>query len=395
METGQELQSIHLSGHSRQKLLVLSGNEVVEDCQQCLPEDQNRQKVVRFYGRKRPSQAARMRDIPVKRIKMERDDDKEELEEEEKQDEFLKAATRAAFLSAFVEYLQTTDGGSMTEEEAKLHATQVGNVMDSIDCDMEDGDTIHCLLDRGRVSKWIQPSVGKKRSKRIFRKRLFSLEKFYLFLGCQGFPLQLARSLSSTISNWTENVHELAAFIHTHPALGAQMTVKEKSTASTSVTGAQTSTRTNPGARLPSSNESCDSCRERKAWKSEDSKLIMNHFSTNPGKANVRLKMKRKKELQRLLNREGFDRIYEKVKSIFRKKVKKLKKQSKRRLAWKRQDVLILLNHFKGNPGKAAVRRKLHSAEALRELTNREGLNRIYEKVKSLFKRKKLAVCHS
>lgn len=393
METGQELQAINLSGHSKQKLPVLSANEVVEERQQCPPEDQK--KVVRFYGRKRPSQAARMPDIPVKRIKMECDDDKEELEEEEKQDEFLKAATRAAFLSAFVEYLQTTDGGSMTEEEAKVHATQIDDVMDSIDCDMEDGDTVHCLLDRGRVSKWIQPSAGKKRSMRIFRKRLFSLEKFYLFLGCQGFPLQLARILSSTISNWTENVHELAAFIRTHSAFGSQLTVKEKSPASTSVTGAQTSTRTNPAARLPSSNESCDSYRERKAWKSEDSKLIMNHFSTNPGKANVRLKMTRKKELQGLLNREGFDRIYEKVKSIFRKKVKKLNKQSKRRVAWKRQDVLILLNHFKGNPGKAAVRRKLHSAEALRELTDREGLNRIYEKVKSLFKRKKLAVCHS
>ena len=395
METEQELQSRNLSGHSRQTLSVLSGNEVIEERQECPPEDQNRQKVVRFYGRKRPSQAARLRDIPEKRIKMERDDGKEELEEEEKQDEVLKAATRAAFLSVFVEYLQTTDAGSMTEEEAKVHATQVGDVMDSIDCDMEDGDTIHCLLDRGRVSKWIQPSAGKKRSMRIFRKRLFSLEKFYVFLGCQGFPLQLARSLSSTISNWTENVNELAAFIHTHPVSGAQMVVKETSTASTNVTGTQTCTRTNLAAGIPSSNESCDSYRERKAWKSEDSKLIKNHFRTNPGKANIRLKMKRKKELQGLLNREGFDRIYEKVKSVFRKKVKKLNKQSKQRVAWKRQDVLILLNHFKGNPGKAAVRRKLHSAEALRELTNREGLNRIYEKVKSLFKRKKLAVCHS
>ena len=383
METGQELQSINLSGYSRQKLPnILSGNEVVEERQQYPPEDQNRQKVVRFYGRKRPSQAARIRDIPEKRIKMERDDDKEELEEEKKQDEFLKAAARAAFLSAFVEYLQTTDAGSMTEEEAKVHATQVGDVMDSIDCEMEDGDTIHCLLDRGRVSKWIQSSAGKK------RKRLFSLEKFYVFLGCQGFPLQLARSRSSTISNWTKNVHELAAFIHAHPVFGAQMMVKETSTASTSVTGTQTSTRTNTAAGLPSSSESCDSYRERKAWKSEDSKLIMNLFSSNPGKANIRSKMKRKIELQGLLNREGFDRIYEKVKSIFRKKVKTNKKQCKRRVAWKSKDICLLLNHFKGNPGKAAVRRKLHSAEALRELTNREGLNRIYEKVKSLFKRK-------
>lgn len=184
METEQELQSRNLSGHSRQTLSVLSGNEVIEERQECPPEDQNRQKVVRFYDRKRPPQAARMRDIPEKRIKMERDDGKEELEEEEKQDEVLKVATRAAFLSAFVEYLQTTDAGSMTEEEAKVHATQVGDVMDSIDCDMEDGDTIHCLLDRGRVSKWIQPSAGKKKSMRIFRKRLFSLEKFYVFLGC-------------------------------------------------------------------------------------------------------------------------------------------------------------------------------------------------------------------
>ena len=57
-----------------------------------------------------------------------------------------------------------------------------------------------------------------------------------------------------------------------------------------------------------------------------------------------------------------------------------------RRKKWTQRDTKIVKKHFKNNPGRKAIRKKIEEVEELQELVEREGLERCLEKVKSLFK---------
>ena len=410
-------------GQNLETLETVFRKQPVEDKQQCLPEDHHRQNVLRFYGYKPMSQAASAGQPPEKKSKtnavngVNKDyvDNSNDRSDDEDVKECLKQCTpsRKAYLSEFVKFLRTKDAGSMTKKEALGHAHQVLSVMQEMDCV---SDTIHCLLDRKRVSEWKQPLNEKRRSTRLLRRYLSSLEKFYIFLGSHRLSPQLASSLDRNVPHWIRKVHKL-----THPRFGEKM--MEKATAE--ITVSQTSTRGDPALGLVSSNENrlvccgirtaastgqppqkksgknadggngvnedavdSDSIRRRTAWNSEQELLVLYHFRTNPGKAAIRHKLLEVDELHELMNSEGVERIYEKVKSLHKKKRVITRKKMQERHAWKKEDVILLLNHFKNNPGKATIRRKLSEVEELRELINREGLQRIYEKVKIVYKRK-------
>ena len=242
--------------------------------------------------------------------------------------------TRIAYLSEFFKFLQTVDGGRFKENEALENTCHVHKMMEALE---SGAHTIDCLLDRQNIWDWVEPRIETKLSARTLQKYLFSLEKFYDFISCCRLPAYLpqfsekTKSVASILEcvcpHWRRIVGQIASERRCKGLLvePVDSCTSFPSDARTSFTLTQSVLGELSGSIQTSSNESkmqgsATMWPLRKRWRIEDVELLLTHFKRNPGKAAIRKKMTQDEELEELVKREGLNRCYEKVKSLYREK---------------------------------------------------------------------------
>lgn len=306
------------------------------------------QKICHF---KRLSEAAGTTQPPEKRLKKndenshDREYDKDsdgaysgDVEDVKSWKEFYKRKvsedTRIAYLSEFFKFLQTVDGGCFKVNEALENTCHVLKMMEALE---SGGHTIDCLLDRQNIWDWVEPRIEAKLSARTLQKYLFSLEKFYDFISCCRLPAHIpqfsekTKSVASILKcvcpRWRRIVAQIACKRKCKRLLVDPVNpcASFPADADTSFTLTQNVLGEHSGSAQTSSNESkmqgsATMWPRRKKWRNEDVQLLLVHFKRNPGKAAIRKKMTQDEELEALVKREGLNRCYEKVKSLYREK---------------------------------------------------------------------------
>ena len=249
-------------------------------------------------------------------------------------DKFYNEDTRIAYLSEFFKFLQTVNGGGFKEDEALENTCHVLKMMEALE---RGGHTIDCLLDRLNIWDWVEPRIETKLSVRTLQKYLFSLEKFYNFISCCRLPAYLpqfsektkgvASRLACVCPHWRRIVGQIACERRCNPLLVDPVNPCSSfpADAGTSFTLTQSVLGEHSRFTETSSNESkmqgsASMWPRRKKWRNEDVELLLTHFKRNPGKAAIRRKMRQDEQLEELVKREGLNRCYEKVKSLYKEK---------------------------------------------------------------------------
>lgn len=241
--------------------------------------------------------------------------------------------TRISYLAAFYKFLQSINGGWLDENEALANTRRLHKMVEAID---SRADTFDCLMDRKLVWEWVLPRIETELSGRTLQKYLLALEKFYRFVArCNRFPhlpqfseetRDSAENLLSTSPDWRRSVQKIAAEKRWKRLLADPVYVKQM----------------------------CHQAVKRCAPISSATRSV----SSAPACSNEN-------------------------------NVQEPTSRWPSRKKWDKKDVKLLLAHFKKNPGRAAIRKKMERVAALRRLKNNEGLERCYEKVKSLYRKKK------
>jgi len=259
------------------------------------------------------------------------DDDEEERDMTSWKEFYKRSSTadnRTGYLSEFYKYLQTLDGGLLSEDEALASTRQVHKMMEAMDSDT---NTIACLLNCKAVWEWVEPRIETELSGRTLQKYLLSLEKFYIFVSHWHLPLHLPRFSKKTkdlaerlklfCPNWRRSAGKMAfekrwKRLLDDPEYTAEDDVRRRRLIRRILKPDLSHTMTSsdegnePTARWP----------RRKKWEKKDTELLRTHFKRNPGMKAIRRKMAEVEELEELMKREGLARCYEKVKSMYKKK---------------------------------------------------------------------------
>lgn len=241
--------------------------------------------------------------------------------------------TRIAYLSEYFQFNQTPFGGLLSEDEAISYTRQVHKMMEALD---SDSDTIDCLLDDERVWEWVHARIETEFSGRTLQKYLLSLENFCKFVSW-------GRDLPPHIPRFKKETKSLA----------------------------QSMAQSCKGFR-----SSVGKIAVEKRWK----RLLVDPVFVQRWAEEA---VRKHQLIQRVLRLDDSESVEASSSEPPRQEPTC---KWPRRKKWTQSDTKIVKKHFKNNPGRKTIRKKIEEVEELQELVEREGLERCLEKVKSLFK---------
>lgn len=227
--------------------------------------------------------------------------------------------TRMAYLAEFYKCLQTIDLGLCTTNEALEHTRCVHKIMDSI-------DATDCLLvDSKTIWEWADARIGTTMAGRTVQKYLLSLEKFYLLITCCELPphlpklshasLVMARCARTSLPGFRTSAGKIAAerrwksmkdnpeYMH---QLHEENVRRHKHILNPNIIGLRNPT---PMGTQPL----------RSKWDRKDEQLLVRYFTFKPPKDVIRHVCEEVEELRELVAKKGFERCYEKVKTLYRR----------------------------------------------------------------------------
>ena len=229
--------------------------------------------------------------------------------------------SRLKYLSEYYKHLQTFFGGNHTEDEALEFTRCLHKMMESIDCT---STSIDGLLDRDKIWEWANARIETTMVGRTVQKYLLSLEKFCFFVMCprstqlpklREASRKLAQQVHSTCPNWRRSVNRIATerrwkkmeddpeYMEKVCEEGAR---RRADAFDENIVGLHNLT---PIGSRPL----------RSKWDRKDEQLLLRFFAFKPPKDVIRGVCEKVDELQELVAREGFDRVYEKVKTLYRR----------------------------------------------------------------------------
>lgn len=234
---------------------------------------------------------------------------------------------RMEWLAAFYRHLQKPSivGGNMSPPEALEKTRNVHKMMEDIDTNYDDTTTtIDCILDHEKIWEWANNRIETVMAERTVQKYLLSLEKFVRFI-CLDCPSELraklskaslltVRSLTLSCPNWRRSIHKIAMDrrwekMEEDPEYKYQVwgeaLEKRRQAFDENILGL--SNRTPMGTQPL-----------RSKWDPEDEELLMTYFTFKPPKEVIRNVCETVEDLKELVQRKGFERCYEKVKSLYR-----------------------------------------------------------------------------
>lgn len=229
--------------------------------------------------------------------------------------------TRMEYLSQYYQHLQTFFGGDYTEDEALYYTRCVHRMMDSIDAT---STTIDCLLDKDAIWEWANARIETTMVGRTVQKYLLSLEKFYYFIVYERSSqlpklskasLKLAREVHDKCPNWRRSTNKIA---------GERRWKKIEDDPESMEKVCEEAMRRRDhafdenilGLRNPTP---IGSQPLRSKWDRKDEQLLLRYFTFKPPKDVIRHACEEVDELQELVARKGFERTYEKVKTLYKR----------------------------------------------------------------------------
>ena len=228
--------------------------------------------------------------------------------------------SRMKYLSQYYQHLQTFFGGHYTEDEALEFTRCLHRMMDDIDCT----STIDGLLDPANIWEWVNGRLEITMVGRTVQKYLLSLEKFCLFISYEASPqlpklakasLKLAQDVHSKCPKWRRAANRLASE-RRWKKFEDDPEYMEKVCEKDTRRREEAFDENILGLRNPTP---IDSRPLRSQWDQQDEKLLLQFFAFKPPKDIIRRVCEEVDELQELVSRKGFDRVYEKVKTMYRK----------------------------------------------------------------------------
>ena len=231
---------------------------------------------------------------------------------------------RMEWLAAFYRHLQKPSiiGENLKPQEALEKTRNVHKMMEEID---GSAITIDCLLDHEKIWEWANNRIETVMAERTVQKYLLSLEKFVRFINAKYCPAELRTKLSkasreavsslcSTCPNWRRSVCKIANErrwtmmknnLEYKNQVWGEALEKRRQAFDENILGL--SNRTPMGTQPL-----------RSKWDREDEQLLMMYFSFKPPKEVIRNVCETVEDLKELVQRKGFERCYEKVKSLYR-----------------------------------------------------------------------------
>ena len=229
--------------------------------------------------------------------------------------------TRMEYLSQYYQHLQTFFGGAYTEDEALEYTRCVHQMLDSIDAT---STTIDCLLDAHTIWDWANARIETTMVGRTVQKYLLSLEKFCYFIVYERSPklpklskgsLTLAQGVHGKCPNWRRSTNKIA---------GERRWKKIEDDPESMEKVCEEAMRRRDHAfdenilglrnRTPIGSQPL-----RSKWDRKDEQLLLRYFTFKPPKDVVRHACEEVDELQELVARKGFERTYEKVKTLYKR----------------------------------------------------------------------------
>ena len=228
---------------------------------------------------------------------------------------------RMRYLSEYFKHLQTFFGGNHTEDEALEFTRCLHKMMESIDYT---STSIDGLLDREKIWEWANARIETTMVGRTVQKYLLSLEKFCYFImhprstqlpKLSKGSLKLAQEVHSTCPNWRRSVNRIATE-RRWKKMEDDPEYMEKVCEEGATRRADAFDENILGLHNPTP---IGSRPLRSKWDRKDEKLLLRFFAFKPPKDVIRGVCEKVDELQELVAREGFDRVYEKVKTLYRR----------------------------------------------------------------------------
>lgn len=228
---------------------------------------------------------------------------------------------RMAYLSKYYQHLQTFFGGNYTEDEALEYTRCLHKMMDNIDCTTT---SIDGLLDPDKIWEWADSRIETTMAGRTVQKYLLSLEKFCYFIVHERSPqlpklrkasLKLVQGVQIRCPNWRKSVNRIAAE-RRWKKMEDDPDYMEKVCEKGMRRRADALDENILGLRNPTP---IGSRPLRSKWDRKDEKLLLRFFAFKPPKDVIRGVCEEVDELQELVARKGFDRVYEKVKTMYRR----------------------------------------------------------------------------
>ena len=228
---------------------------------------------------------------------------------------------RMEFLSQYYQHLQTFLGGDYTENEALELTRCLHRMMENIDSTTS---SIDGLLDPDKIWEWANARIETTMVGRTVQKYLLSLEKFCLFILYERSPQlpklkkasrELAREVSNRCPTWRRSANKIAAE-RRWKKMEDDPEYMEKVLEEGMRRRADAFDENILGLRNPTP---IGSRPLRSKWDRKDEELLLRFFAFKPPKDIIRGVCEEVDELQELVARNGFDRVYEKVKTLYRR----------------------------------------------------------------------------
>lgn len=227
---------------------------------------------------------------------------------------------RMQHLSAYFKHLQTFFGGECTEDEALSHTRNVHKLLDSIG---STSSSIECLLDKKTIWEWADARLERTMAARTVQKYLLSLEKFLFFI-VHELPPQLPK-LSTSSSELAQNVmRRCPNWRRSLGKIGCERRwekVKDNQESMQKLCEEASSRRRHAFDEniLGLSNPTpMGSQPLRTKWDKKDEQVLLRFFTFKPPKHIIRNVCEEVEELQEIVSRKGFERVYEKVKTLYK-----------------------------------------------------------------------------
>lgn len=229
--------------------------------------------------------------------------------------------SRMEYLSQYYQHLQTFFGGEYTENEALEFTRCLHRMMENIDCTTS---SIDGLLDPDKVWEWANARIETTMVGRTVQKYLLSLEKFCHFIVHERSPqlpklrkasLKLAQEVHNRCPTWRRSANRIAAE-RRWKKIKDDPEYMEKVWEEGRRRRADAFDENILGLRNPTP---IGSRPLRSKWDRKDEKLLLRFFAFKPPKDIIRRVCEEVDELQELVARKGFDRVYEKVKTMYRR----------------------------------------------------------------------------
>ena len=229
--------------------------------------------------------------------------------------------SKMKYLSEFYKHLQTFFGGDYTEGEALEYTRCLHKLMEDIDCT---STSIDGLFDPDKIWEWANARIETTMVGRTVQKYLLSLEKFCHFIlherslqlpKLRKASREMAQEVEITCPNWRKSVNKIAAE-RRWKKMEDDPEYMEKVCQEGLRRRADAFDENILGLRNPTP---IGSRPLRSKWDRKDEKLLLRFFAFNPPKDVIRGVCEEVDELQELVARKGFDRVYEKVKTMYRR----------------------------------------------------------------------------